>query len=168
VQIVHSSRRGSRDIEHIGSARDEAQLAVLKLVARQWLAAGQGKLDLGLDDSRGALQITGSRMGHLWDALGRGYEELGFVQAAGGEEVLRQLVLGPGHRADQQAGQPPRVLQEAGIDAVSYPTLNRRLPVHAKADWRQRLAARLLPPTVSRGYRSSTVNRLGWCRPSPW
>jgi len=28
VQIVHSSRRGSRDIEHIGSAHDDAELEV--------------------------------------------------------------------------------------------------------------------------------------------
>ena len=28
VQIVHSSRRGSRDIEHIGSARDDVQVEV--------------------------------------------------------------------------------------------------------------------------------------------
>lgn len=43
VQIVHSSYRGSRDIEHIGSARDDAELELLKAVARQRLAAGQGK-----------------------------------------------------------------------------------------------------------------------------
>jgi hypothetical protein len=30
VQIVYSSRRGARDIEHIGSAHDEAELEVLK------------------------------------------------------------------------------------------------------------------------------------------
>lgn len=35
VQIVHSSRRGSRDIEHIGSAHDDAALEALKAVARQ-------------------------------------------------------------------------------------------------------------------------------------
>ena len=46
-QIVHSSRRGSRDIEHIGSAHDEAELEALKAAARQRLAAGQGELDLG-------------------------------------------------------------------------------------------------------------------------
>jgi transposase len=39
VQIVYSSRRGSRDIEHIGSAHDDAQLEVLKAVARQRLTA---------------------------------------------------------------------------------------------------------------------------------
>src|SRR5256885_3647117 len=82
VQIVHSSRRGSRDIEHIGSAHDDAELELLKAAARQRLAAGQGELDLGLAPERstggGALPITSSRMQHLWDALGHGYEVLGF------------------------------------------------------------------------------------------
>ena len=35
VQVVHSTERGSRDIEHIGSAHDDAELKVLKAVARQ-------------------------------------------------------------------------------------------------------------------------------------
>lgn len=63
---MHSSHRGSRDIEHIGSAHDQAQLAAWRSVARQRLAAGQDELDLGLDDSPqagGPLEITGSRMG---------------------------------------------------------------------------------------------------------
>ena len=30
VQIVHSSRRGSRDIEHIGSAHNDAELVAAK------------------------------------------------------------------------------------------------------------------------------------------
>jgi hypothetical protein len=47
VQIVHSSHRGSRDIEHIGPAHGDADLEVLKAVARQRLAAGQGELALG-------------------------------------------------------------------------------------------------------------------------
>jgi len=49
VQIVHSSRRGSRDIEHLGSAHDDVELELLKAAARQRLAAGQGVLDLSLD-----------------------------------------------------------------------------------------------------------------------
>src|SRR5829696_3811634 len=48
VQIVYSFSRGSRKIEHLGSAHDEARLELLKAVARQRLAAGQGELDLGL------------------------------------------------------------------------------------------------------------------------
>lgn len=67
VQIVHSSHRSSRDIEHIGSADDGAQPAALKSVARQQLAAGQAELHLRPDDNPaagGPLEITSSRMGH--------------------------------------------------------------------------------------------------------
>ena len=99
VQIVHSSRRGSRDIEHIGSAHDDVELELLKAVARQRLAAGQGELDLGLgsavpaERSGDPLPITSSRMSYLWDALIRAYQVLGFERAAGGDEVFRELVL---------------------------------------------------------------------------
>jgi hypothetical protein len=48
VLIVWSNRRGSRSIEHIGSAHDEAGAAALKAAAVQRLAAGQVQLDLGL------------------------------------------------------------------------------------------------------------------------
>jgi hypothetical protein len=95
VQIVYGSVRGSRDIEQIGSARDEAQLAVLKAAARQRMSAGQLEFDFGLDvqASGGPLEITSSRMGHLWDALSRAYQVLGFEVAASGDEVFRALVL---------------------------------------------------------------------------
>ena len=56
-------------------------------MARQRLAAGQGELDLGLDDSPqagGPPEITDSRMGHLSDALGGGFDRLGFAAATGG------------------------------------------------------------------------------------
>ena len=49
VQIVHSSRRGSRDTEHLGPAADDAELEVLKAAARYHLTADQAELDLGLD-----------------------------------------------------------------------------------------------------------------------
>lgn len=152
VQIVHSSRRGSRDIEHIGSAHDEAELELLKAAARQRMAAGQGELDLGLeagsddaptgtgDGGGGPLPITSSRMGHLWDALVRGFEVLGFDAAAGGDEVFRALVLAriiePTSKLDAL-----RVLAEAGIAAPSYRTVTRRLPVFGQESWRGRLAA---------------------------
>ena len=144
VQIVHSSRRGSRDVEHIGSAHDDAELEVLKAAARQRLVAGQDELDLGLERTgaarRGAgggpLPITSSRTGHLWDALAHAYGELGFDRAAGGDEVFRQLVLAriiePASKLDSL-----RVLEETGVSAPSYRTLLRRLPVYAKDSWRQ-------------------------------
>jgi hypothetical protein len=49
VQIVYSWHRGSREIEHIGSAHDNAELELLMAAARQRLAAGQDELDLGPD-----------------------------------------------------------------------------------------------------------------------
>jgi len=83
VQIVHSSRRGARDIEHVGSAHDDAELEALKAAARLRMAAGQAELDLGVDLGTGTseqpLPITSTRMGHLWDALGHAYQVLGFA-----------------------------------------------------------------------------------------
>jgi Transposase DDE domain len=142
VQIVHSTRRGSRKIEHIGSAHDERELEALRAAARQRLAEGQGVLDLGLDaaGSSGPLPITSSRMGHLWDALCRAYAALGFEEATGGDSVLRDLVLAriiePTSKLDSL-----RVLTEVGIEPASYPTVKRRLPAYAKISWRQRFAA---------------------------
>ena len=72
VQIVYSSRRGSRDIEHLGSAHDEVELELLKAAARQRLAAGQGVLDLGVESGGkggGRLPITASRMDCLLGTL---------------------------------------------------------------------------------------------------
>jgi hypothetical protein len=141
VQIVWSSRRGSRNIEHIGSAHDDAELEALKAAARQRLAAGQGELDLGLDGPgpSGPLEIASSRMGCLLDALCRAYDALGFPQATGHDEVFRQLVLAriiePTSKQDAL-----RVLEEAGAPAPSYPTLNRRLPAWAHEQWRQGLS----------------------------
>jgi hypothetical protein len=147
VQIVHSFHRGSRDIEHIGSAHGDGELELLKAVARQRLAAGQEELDLGLERTEparrgaggGPLPITSTRMGHLWDALSRGYDELGFGRVTGGDEVFRQLVLAriiePASKLDSL-----RVLEETGIVPVSYATLRRRLPAFAKEPWRRKLS----------------------------
>jgi hypothetical protein len=143
VQIVWSSRRGSRRIDHVGSAHDEAELAALRAAAAQRLAAGQGELDLGLGAAAagpGPLPITSSRAGHLWDALGRGYEALGFDAAADRDEVFRQLVLArivePTSKIDSL-----RVIGEAGEQPAAYATVKRRLPSYAAAEWRGRLAA---------------------------
>ncbi len=140
VQIVYSSRRGSREIEHLGSAHDEAGLETLKAAARQRLAVGQLELGLGLEPAGGSpLPITSSRMGHLLDALEHAYRVLGFEHAAGGDETFRHLVLAriiePVSKLDSL-----RVLEEAGIAALSYRTVARRLPAYAQEEWRQRLS----------------------------
>jgi hypothetical protein len=142
VQIVHFWHRGSRDIEHLGSAHNGAELELLKAAARQRLAAGQGELDLGLAVGApgGPLPITSSRMGHLHDALSRAYEVLGFGRAAGGDEVFRQLVLARIIEPTSKLG-ALGVLEEAGLAPPSYATLNRRLPEYARQAWRQKLSA---------------------------
>ena len=142
VQIVYSSHRGSRQIEHIGSAHDDGELELLKAVARQRLAAGQGELDLGLDTSAagGPLSVTASRMGCLLDSLEHAYRVLGMAGAAGGDEVFRDLVLAriiePVSKLDSL-----RVLEEAAVAAPSYPTLKLRLPAYAREPFRQQLSA---------------------------
>jgi Transposase DDE domain len=142
VQIVHSSHRGSRDIEHIGSAHDDVELELLKAAARQRLAAGQGVLDLGLDAGApgGPLTIISSQMGCLVDALSRGYRVLGFDQATAGDEAFFQLVLAriiePVSKLDSL-----RVLEEAGVTPAPYRTVTRRLRVFAEDSWRQQISA---------------------------
>ena len=49
VQIVYSGIAGPGRSSTSGSAHDYAELELLKAVARQRLAAGQGVLDLGRD-----------------------------------------------------------------------------------------------------------------------
>ena len=74
MQIVWSTRRGSRKIDHVGSAHDEAEVAVLKAAAAQRLAAGQARLDLGLAarSESEPWQITSSKAAQMWAALGCG------------------------------------------------------------------------------------------------
>jgi len=134
VQIVWSSRRGSRSIEHVGSAHDEAELAALKAGAAERLAAGQAVLDLGVVGPPGSepLPITSSQMTHLWDGLCVAYRILGFESATKGDNVFRDLVLArivePTSKIDAQ-----RVLSEVGVASASYATVKRRLPVYAHA-----------------------------------
>ena len=142
VQIVWSSRRGSRSIEHIGSAHDEAELAALKAAAAERLSAGQAVLDLGVAGPPGSepLPITSSKMTHLWDGLCAAYRVLGFEAVTQGDNVFRDLVLAriiePTSKIDAE-----RVLGEVGVEAASYATVKRRLSGYAHPSWRQSLAA---------------------------
>jgi hypothetical protein len=45
VRVVWSSRRESRQIEHLGSAHDEQEFEALKALAQLRIAAGQMELD---------------------------------------------------------------------------------------------------------------------------
>lgn len=141
VQIVWSSRRGARSIEHIGSAHDDAELAALKAAAAEKLASGQTVLDLGVATGVGSgpLPITSSQMSALWDGLCTAYRVLGFEKATEGDTVFRDLVLGRIIEPTSKLG-TIRVLNEVGVGTASYATIKRQLPGYAKPQWRQRLS----------------------------
>ena len=142
VQVVWSWRKGSRSIEHLGSAHDEVELAALKAAAAERLAAGQTELDLGIAGhlEPGTLPILSSRMTPLWDALCAAYRFLGFESATKGDTVFRDLVLAriiePTSKIDAE-----RVLNEVGAVPASYATVKRRLRGYAQPRWRHALAA---------------------------
>ena len=141
VQVVWSWRKGSRSIEHLGSAHDEVELAALKAAAAERLAAGQTELDLGIAGhlEPGTLPILSSQMTPLWDGLCSAYRILVFESATKGDNVFRDLVLAriiePTSKIDAE-----RVLGEVGAAPASYATVKRRLPSYAKPSWRQALA----------------------------
>ena len=150
MQVVYSRRGAKAGLEHIGSAHDGVELELLKAVAVQKIAAGQDELDLGLEPAgpvpqpgRGArLPVTSSRAEVLAEVLNAGFDALGLDDASGRDEVFRQLVLAriiePTSKQDSL-----RVLAEAGIDAVSYPTIKRHLPLFATTGFRDPLVAAL-------------------------
>ena len=128
VQIVHKRGRRVVGIEHIGSAHDDAALAVLMEIARQQLHAGQEVLDLGADSpaasSVSGARVAGTRSRLLWEALEAAYAQLGFD--AVGDEAFTALVLGrviePTSKADTL-----RVLADVGVPAPSLRTVFRSL-----------------------------------------
>jgi Transposase DDE domain len=141
VQVVWSWRKGSRSIEHLGSAHDEVELAALKAAAAERLAAGQTELDLGIAGrvEPGTLPILSSQMTPLWGALCAAYRILGFESATKGDNVFRDLVLAriiePTSKIDAE-----RVLSEVGAAPASYATVKRRLRGYGQPRWRQALA----------------------------
>jgi hypothetical protein len=143
VQIVWSKRRGSRQIEHLGSAHDDAEVEARKAAARQRLAQALGALDLGLNTTGvdgEPLEIVASKASHLREALCWAYQALGSDSATGGDEVFRDLVLAPIVEPISKADSL-RVLAEIGVAAIDYRTMTRRLPVIAKSQVRQALSS---------------------------
>ena len=89
VQIVWSTRRGSRQIEHLGSAHDDGEVEALKAAARgnAWPKA-KGPLDLGTEGETGARTVNRSSSSPpspatCGRALCAAYHVVGFDAAAG-------------------------------------------------------------------------------------
>ena len=155
MQIVHANRRGSREIEHIGSAHTPEDVEVLKAAARQRLHVDQDTLDFGDGRPEGeALPITSTQSKHLWDALCLAYDRLGFDGACGGDEAFKALVLARLVEPTSKLA-TIRVLDELGI---TRPAIARSSA--GSRSMRLRSGGRPSPP---RARRMSGWGRRRWC-----
>ena len=106
VQIVEK-RHGQRHIvEHLGSARSEAELVALVEIGIGKLNAGQDRLDFGCDDqgvpaAAGAV-VQGSASMLLVEVVKASWERLGFGVVD--DEAFFQLVLASGFHGGVPAG----------------------------------------------------------------
>jgi hypothetical protein len=136
VQIMWSKRGGKRDIEHVGSAHGDRELAVPPGAAEEIINRGQGELDLGLGVER-RFQVAGSRSARLWRAVEAAYGAVGFGEAVP-DRVFKLLTLArivePTSKLDSI-----RVLGELGVQAPSYRTVKRRLRQCVDQGWRSAL-----------------------------
>jgi len=143
VQIVHKRGRTVVGIDHIGSAHDDAQLAVLLQLARARLHAGQQVLPIEEEDPTGRGRPSGQPVVEetasliVWEALEAVYAWLGFNQIA--DEAFKALVLAriiePTSKADTV-----RVLAELGVPGPSRVTFMRCLKRVIERDYRTVIA----------------------------
>lgn len=138
VQIAQ--RVGGRDkvIEHLGSAHDDAQLAVLMEAGRRKLHAGQGELELGLAAPRSTGAVVQSQTSRvLIDVVRQAWQRLGFDVVA--DEAFFQLVLArlvePTSKADSV-----RVLTELGMRPAHRNTFTATLKRCSQRGYRDRIA----------------------------
>ena len=154
VQIAE--RRDGRDVEveHVGTARTNTEMAVLMAQARRRLHEGQEPLDLeivGLEDE-GVPQrpglITSKRSALLWQVLTEAYARLGFD--AIGDEAFAQLVLAriiePTSKADSV-----RALNEIGVASASLRTMFRSLQRATGRDYRAQIATACFSHAMTHG-----------------
>ena len=141
VQIAE--RRAGRNVilEHVGTARSEAELAVLVAEAQRRLRPGQESLDLGLEDRPSRTRtgvITGKRSAVLWRVLIEAYTRLGFdtLEDDAFREVVLARVIEPTSKADSL-----RVLDEVGVAHASLRTIFRMLARAGAGGYRDQVAA---------------------------
>lgn len=148
VQIVEKRGGVRRIVEHVGSAHDAVELAVLVQVAHERLHAGQQVLDLDLDAVKGPqvpagaglggqAVVTGTASGVLWQVLTDAYARLGFDVL--GDEAFAAMVLA---RCVEPASKLATIdiLTELGVRAPHRNTLAAALKRATARDYRDTLA----------------------------
>lgn len=93
VQIMEKQGRKNVVLKHVGSARNEVELAALMQAAHDELHPGQTTLDF--DPKRrhatSVLRVGGKRSALLWSVLNKAYADVGFDVL--GDEAFKQMVL---------------------------------------------------------------------------
>ena len=142
TKVQVAERRAGRDVvlEHVGTARSEAELAVLMAEARRRLRPGQDALDLPFPEQPGEARsgvITSKRSTLLWRVLSAAYERLGFdvVEDAAFQQLVLARIVEPTSKADSV-----RVLDELGIPHASLRTMFRSLARSGPDDYRDLIA----------------------------
>jgi hypothetical protein len=143
TKVQVAERRAGRDVvlEHVGTARSEAELAVLVAEASRRLRPGQESLHLEVDGapvmSRSGV-ITGKRSAVLWQVLTDAYARLGFgvVDDAAFEQLVLARIVEPTSKADSV-----RVLDELGVKHASLRTMFRTLKRAGVGGYRDQVAA---------------------------
>ena len=126
MQIVEKVGRQNRVLEHLGSAHDDGELAVLLEAGRKKLHEGQEELDLGLDydpgPGRAVVESSYSRL--LVEVIRGAWDHLGFDVIK--DEAFFQLVLArlvePTSKSDSR-----RVLEEIGVVPAHLSSMKRAL-----------------------------------------
>ncbi|MGL5930244.1 MAG: IS1634 family transposase [Dermatophilaceae bacterium] len=151
VQIAE--RRGGRNhiLEHVGTARSEAELAALVAEAHRRLRPGQEALDLPLPGGSVASRsgvITSKRSALLWRVLLTAYARLGFdvVDDAAFAELVLARIVEPTSKADSL-----RVLDELGVPHASLRTMFRTLKRAGAGGYRDQVATACFAHASSAG-----------------
>nr|WP_247595432.1 hypothetical protein [Actinomyces procaprae] len=166
VQIAVKEGRRDKVVEHLGSAHDEAELAVLVQAARARLHPGQLVLDLDEPAPRAGAVVEAKRSALLWDVLSGAYEALGLGEATDGDEAFRQMVLARLVEPTSKE-QVPRVISELGVRPASRRTLFRSLSRCASNEWRTGIQAACLRHVSAGGDLSLCLQALRPCTSRP-
>jgi len=151
VQIAERRDGRNHILEHVGTARSEAELAVAMAEARRRVRPGQTALDLQVPgapvEARSGV-ITGKRSALLWQVLATAYQRLGFE--AVGDAAFMQLVLArivePTSKSDSL-----RVLDELGVEHASLRTMFRTLKRAGAGGYRDQIAAACFTHATTNG-----------------
>ena len=144
VQIVWSKHQGRREVEYVGTAHDQIELAALRQAGQDRIHENQTAFDFGLqtafdfglEDGRPqTFTIVSSHSARLWETLLEAYRRLGFDQVVS-DSLFRKLVLArivePTSKRDAL-----RVLEDLGVKAPSYAAVKKMLTRCYERGYRQ-------------------------------